>query len=91
VSEHRDTRVTESGEVRSSDLYLAAYVITSGVKLARLEFIGRRANFIFSAEHKDAVITLIEGWNLRTGTVEPQRYSLEIKALKSSVMNGNGR
>ena len=77
--------------LRTSDLYLAAYIHCLMAPTMRdLEYAGRQASFIFapnSKEEADQLQQLRRGWVNGTGMVAAVRYAQSVKMLKGLVHN----
>lgn len=74
-------------ELCTSDLYYAAFLLTSGAKMSRTDRAGKRFFFVFSLE-QDAGIDIPNlqlAWINSTAIVQAQVFTHHIKNLKSIV------
>ncbi len=77
-------KMTHQQEFKSSDLYLAAYLIKLGEKLIGIDKSNRkRAVFIF--EHTPQIDSLTELYWSKETMVEPRDYIAVVKDLKDSL------
>lgn len=74
----------KSGELRTPDLYYAAYLQVAGLEMTRTEREGSRVFFIFDSSVAD-VESLKTAWINNTGKVAAQPYAFCVRALKSLV------
>ncbi len=74
----------KTDELKTPDLYYAAYLQVAGVEMTRTEREGTRVYFIFDTSVAD-VESLKAAWINNTGKVAAQPYAFSIRALKSLV------
>jgi hypothetical protein len=70
------------GELRTPDLYYAAYLQTAGVEMKRTDRDGGRIYFVFDTTVAD-VDELKNAWFNNTGKIAALPYANSVKALKS--------
>lgn len=71
-----------ASELRTSDLYFAAYLQTAGVEMTRNERLDNKVFFIFDTSLAN-VEELKTAWFNNTGKVAANPYAHSIKNLKS--------
>ncbi len=70
--------------LKTSDLYLSAYLSLSGIKVITVyRFDPQRCNFVF--ERREDMDKLIETFRLGQARVEPKQYMFKIRELKSML------
>lgn len=73
-----------SGELRSSDLYFAAYLMTAGVPMKRTERTQENGKVFFIFDTSIANIEDLKAcWYNNSGKVAANPYAYNIKSLKS--------
>lgn len=75
-------KISKTNEYRTSDLYLAAYLLTAGVEMVRHDRDGTRVYFVFDTSMSN-IEELKQAWVNNTGKVAAQPFSFNIKGLKS--------
>lgn len=73
-----------TNEVRTPDLYYAAYLQVAGLEMTRMEKEGTRVFFVFDTSVAD-IEALKTAWINNTGKVAAQPYSYSVKSLKALV------
>jgi len=74
-------------ELKTPDLYYAAYLLASGQELLGTERDGRRMLFCFA--DSDELEELKREWLNSTGLVAAQTYAQAIRSLKALVHEGS--
>lgn len=76
-----------AGEIRTHDLYFAAYLRTSKLRLVGCERVpgDRRAHFVFEVPGACDVAALRKAWIDGTGMVPASDYAVAVRALKDVV------
>ena len=72
----------EKNEMRTPDLYFAAYLQTAGVELVRSDRENGRVFFVFDTSIAN-IEELKNAWFSNTGKVAAQPFAHNIKSLKS--------
>jgi hypothetical protein len=73
-----------SGEIRTSDLYFAAYLQTAGVQMKRTERTTDNMKVVFVFDTTIANIDELKtGWFNMSATVKANPYAFNIKSLKA--------
>jgi hypothetical protein len=72
----------EPGTHAASDLYYAAFLLSSGLDLVKTRRDGPRVVFLFSVDPDDDVEQLKIAWHSGKGEVSAQAYAQNLKNLK---------
>lgn len=72
-------------DYKTRDIYLASYLVMSGIALSSLEKDGKRFSFIFKGDEKIKLLT--DDFYNRKVRVEPMEYSIAMKQVKSQMYN----
>jgi hypothetical protein len=77
-------KMNNSEDLRTPDLYYAAYLQVAGVIMKRMEREGSRVYFVFDSTIAD-IESLKLAWINYTGKVAAQPYANSIRSLKGLV------
>ncbi len=71
---------------KTKDLYLAAFLFLSGIKIEKLQK-AERNHFFFLFEDTKELQELADKFYTRRATVTPQEYAVAMKQVKSMMYN----